>query len=291
MRLLLKVSMKAVIPAAGLGTRFLPATKAQPKEMLPLVDKPTIQFVVEEAIASGIHDILIITGRGKRAIEDHFDKSIELESYLKNKGDIKLLNQIRNLSDLANIFYVRQKDQKGLGDAIYCARNHIGDEPFAVLLGDTIVESKVPCTKQMTNLYNKYKSSIIAVEEVPKERIKLYGIIKGKKIRDSLYKIEDLVEKPDPDKAPSNLGIIGRYILTPEIFDTLKKTKRGKGGEIQLTDALRILQKKQSMYAYEFKGKRYDIGDKFDYLRATVEFALERKDLGLKFREYLRGIL
>ena len=283
--------MKAVIPAAGLGTRFLPATKAQPKEMLPLVDKPTIQFVVEEAIASGIHDILIITGRGKRAIEDHFDKSIELENYLKSKGDIKLLNQTRNISDLANIFYVRQKDQKGLGDAIYCAKNHIGDEPFAVLLGDTIVESKVPCTKQMINFYNKYKSSIIAVEEVPKERIKLYGIIKGKKIRDSLYKIENLVEKPDPEKAPSNLGIIGRYILNPEIFDTLKKTGRGKGGEIQLTDALRILNKKQTMYAYEFKGKRYDIGDKFDYLRATVEFALERKDLGLRFREYIRGII
>lgn len=283
----MKTVKKAIIPAAGLGTRFLPATKAQPKEMLPLLDKPTIQFVVEEAVASGIDDILIITGRGKRAIEDHFDKSLELESFLTSKHNEKLLKQVKDISDLADIYYVRQKEQKGLGHAIHCAKKHVGDEPFAVLLGDTIVESKIPCTRQMIGYFNEYEGSIIAVEEVLREKIESYGIIDGLRINDSVYKIRDMVEKPKPESAPSNLGIIGRYILTPEIFDALEETPPGKGDEIQLTDALRVLNKKQSMFACKFVGKRYDIGDKLDYLKATVEYALSREDIGSIFREYL----
>jgi UTP--glucose-1-phosphate uridylyltransferase len=283
--------MKAVIPAAGLGTRFLPATKEQPKEMLPIVDKPVIQFVVEEAVASGIDGIIIVTGRGKRAIEDHFDKSFELEHILEEKGNEKLLKKVRDVSDLADIHYVRQKERKGLGDAINCARKYIKDEAFAVLLGDTIVESKVPCTKQLMDLYAKYKTSIIAVDEIPEEKLSTQGIIKGRKVDDLTYLIEDLVEKPKPEEAPSNLGIIGRYILTPEIFDALKKTEEGVGNEIQLTDAMRLLLQNQKMYALKFKGKRYDIGNVFDYMKAKFEFAIKRGDIGEDLKAHMREIL
>ncbi len=283
--------MKAVIPAAGLGTRFLPATKAQPKEMLPIVDKPVIQFVVEEAINSGIDDILIITGRGKRAIEDHFDRSFELEQVLEEQGKKDLLKTIKDVSELTDIHYLRQKERRGLGHAIYCARNHIGNEPFAVLLGDTIVDSKIPCTKQMIDFYRKYRGTIIAVEEVARDRIGSYGVIDGRLIDDSVYLIDNLVEKPTPEEAPSNLGIIGRYILVPEIFEFLEKTPAGKGNEIQLTDALRLLGKGQKMYACKFKGNRYDIGNKFDYLKASVEYGLRMDDIGPEFREYLKGVI
>lgn len=285
------MKMKAIIPAAGLGTRFLPATKAQPKEMLPIVDKPVIQFVVEEAINSGIDDILIITGRGKRAIEDHFDRSFELEQVLREQGKNDLLKTIEDISELADIYYLRQKERRGLGHAIYCARNHIGDEPFAVLLGDTIVDSKIPCTKQMIDFYRKYRGTIITVEEVARDRIENYGIIDGRLIDDSVYLIDDLVEKPKPEEAPSNLGIIGRYILVPEIFEFLEKTPSGKGNEIQLTDALRLLGKEQKMYACKFEGRRHDIGNKFDYIKATVEYGLKMDDIGQEFRKYLRGVV
>jgi len=282
--------MKAVIPSAGLGTRFLPATKAQPKEMLPIVDKPTIQFVVEEAINSGIDDILIVTGRGKRAIEDHFDRSFELEYVLETQGKSELLKKVREISDIADIHYVRQKDRLGLGHAILCAKDHVGNNPFAVLLGDTIVESEIPCTKQMIELYKEYKGSIIAVEKVPRDRISSYGIVDCEEIDNSVYKIRDLVEKPSPEEAPSDLGIIGRYILTPEIFNCLEKTNPGKDGEIQLTDALRLLKEIQPIYAYRFIGKRYDIGNKFDYLKASIEYALRNQELRDEFRKYLRDL-
>lgn len=282
--------MKAVIPAAGHGTRFLPATKAQPKEMLPLVDKPAIQFVVEEAVASGIDDILIITGRGKRAIEDHFDRSVELELILKEKGKNDLLAEMEHIADLADIHFIRQKEAKGLGHAILCAEKHVNDEPFVVLLGDDIVHSKVPCTKQIIKWYQKYDAPVIAVEEVPSHMIESYGIVDGEEVEKSIYLIKDLVEKPKPEDAPSNLGIIGRYVLTPQIFDALKKTKKGKGGEIQLTDALRILNQAQKMYACDFEGVRYDLGNKIDYLKATVDYALMRDDLNAEFRQYLKSI-
>ena len=285
--------MKAVIPAAGLGTRFLPATKAQPKEMLPIVDKPTIQFVVEEAINSGIDDILIITGRGKRAIEDHFDRSFELEEALKEQGKTDLLKEVVDISELADIHYLRQKERKGLGHAIYCARNHVGDEPFAVLLGDTIVESEIPCTKQLMNFYQKYEGSMIAVEEVQEEKISSYGIIDPEVIDDNdnnVYLVKNLVEKPKVEEAPSNLGIIGRYILTPAIFDILEKTKPGKGNEIQLTDALNTLRKREKVYACKFSGKRYDIGNKLDYLKTCIEYGLENREIGEKLWEYLRNL-
>ena len=285
--------MKAVIPAAGLGTRFLPATKAQPKEMLPIVDKPTIQFVVEEAINSGIDDILIITGRGKRAIEDHFDRSFELEEALKEQGKTDLLKEVVDISELADIHYLRQKERKGLGHAIYCARNHVGNEPFAVLLGDTIVESEIPCTKQLMNFYQKYEGSMIAVEEVQEEKISSYGIIDLEVIDDNdnnVYLVKNLVEKPKVEEAPSNLGIIGRYILTPAIFDILEKTKPGKGNEIQLTDALNTLRKREKVYACKFSGKRYDIGNKLDYLKTCIEYGLENREIGEKLWEYLRNL-
>ena len=282
--------MKAVIPAAGLGTRFLPATKAQPKEMLPIVDKPAIQFVVEEAINSGIDDIIIITGRGKRAIEDHFDRSFELEYVLREKGKMDLLKQVVDISELADIHYLRQKEMKGLGHAIYCAKDHIGNEPFAVLLGDTIVDAHVPCTRQMMDHHHRLKGSIIAVEEVPLDKISAYGVVDPDPIDAGVYRIKDLVEKPKPEDAPSNLGIIGRYILTPAIFDILKNTKPGKGGEIQLTDALRSLCQEEEMYACKFQGRLYDIGNKLDYLVASVEFGLSNKEIGGKFREYLKSL-
>jgi UTP--glucose-1-phosphate uridylyltransferase len=281
---------KAVFPAAGLGTRFLPATKASPKEMLPIVDKPIIQYVVEEALASGIKNIIMITGRGKRAIEDHFDKSFELEYELERKGKLDLLKKTRQIADLASISYTRQKEPLGLGHAILMAENLVDDEPFAVLLGDDIVYSKVPCLKQLIKVYNKYKCSVLAVERVPKKFIHSYGVIGGTHVADNIYRVEELVEKPTAKAAPSDLAIIGRYVLTPRAFKALKKTQPDKGGEIQLTNALRLLKEKEPIYACEFVGKRYDAGDKLGFLKATVEYALRRPDLAAKFREYLKSL-
>ena len=281
---------KAVIPAAGLGTRFLPATKAQPKEMLPIVDKPTLQYIIEEAVASGIEEILIITGRNKKSIEDHFDKSVELELELENKGKKELLEIVQNISNMINIHYIRQKEPRGLGDAIYCARHFIGDEPFAVMLGDDIVDNKVPCLKQLMDAYDEYRTTILGVQKVAKEDTNKYGIIDAKFIEDRVYKVKDLVEKPDSDKAPSNIAILGRYIITPEIFDILSDLPPGKGDEIQLTDALKELSKKEAMYAYDFEGRRYDVGDKLGFLEATVDFALKRDELKDGFIDYLRDV-
>ena len=282
--------MKAVIPAAGYGTRFLPATKAQPKEMLPVYDKPTIQYVVEEAVASGIDDILIITGRGKRAIEDHFDRSIELELSLENSNKEKYLKEVINISELADIHFIRQKEQKGLGDAVYTAKKYVGNEPFCVLLGDTITFSSTPCTKQLIDIFEKYNGSVIAVEQVGKEKVESYGIVKCEPI-DSMLKLIDLVEKPKPEDAPSNLGIIGRYLLTPEIFNCIEKTPHGAGGEIQLTDALGLLKDQEDVYAYEFKGTRYDIGTKLDWLKSSVEIALQIEGTGEELLDYLKELL
>ena len=283
---------KAVIPAAGLGTRFLPATKAQPKEMLPIVDKPAIQYIVEEAVQSGIEDILIITGRNKRAIEDHFDKSVELELTLEEKEDRELLDLVRNISSLANIHYIRQKEPKGLGHAIYCAKSFINNEPFAVLLGDDIVDSKTkPCLQQLIDIYNEYGTSIIGVQEVPKADVSKYGIVSGKMVDERLYKVNNLVEKPSIEDAPSNIAILGRYIIEPEIFEILEHTKPGAGGEIQLTDALKELSTKQDIYAYIFEGRRHDIGNKLGFLQATVEFALKREDLKDEFISFLKNII
>lgn len=278
---------KAIIPAAGLGTRFLPATKAQPKEMLPIVDKPTIQYIIEEAVASGIEEILIITGRNKRAIEDHFDKSVELENELASHGKDEMLNMIKDISNMANIYYIRQKEPKGLGHAISCARTFVGNEPFAVMLGDDVVDSKVPCLKQLIECYNEYKTTILGVQEVPSQEVSKYGIVKGMHIEDRVYKVKDLVEKPKVEEAPSNIAILGRYIITPQIFNVLETTAPGKGGEIQLTDALRTLITGEAMYAYNFEGRRYDVGDRLGFLEATVEFALKREDIKKPFMEYL----
>ena len=284
--------MKAVIPAAGMGTRFLPATKNSPKEMLPLVDRPAIQYVVEEAVASGITDILVITGRSKRAIEDHFDRNFELEALLHRKGDGDHLDEVRSIAEMADIHYVRQRETKGLGHAIWCARKHIGDEPFAVLLGDDVVFSEVPCTKQLLNRFHKFRGSVVAVEEVPRERISAYGVVKtGAEVDDGLFTISDLVEKPPADKAPSNLGILGRYILTPDIFDAIEETRPDKGGEIQLTNALRHLLHDQAVYASAFEGKRYDLGDKLEWLKTNVEVALMRPEYQKPLMEFLRGIV
>ena len=282
---------KAIIPAAGLGTRFLPATKAQPKEMLPIVDKPTIQYIIEEAIESGIEEILIITGRNKRAIEDHFDRSIELELSLEKKNKKELLELVRNISNMVNIHYVRQKEPKGLGHAIYCAKSFVGNEPFAVLLGDDVVYAKKPCLKQMIEAYDEYKTTILGVQQVAKEDVDKYGIVEGKYIDGRVYKVYDLIEKPSIDEAPSNIAILGRYIINPNIFDILEHTKPGKGGEIQLTDALKELAKHEAMYAYNFEGRRYDVGNKLGFLEATVEFALRREDLREEFLIYLIGIV
>ena len=281
---------KAVIPAAGLGTRFLPATKSMPKEMLPLLNKPAIQFVVEEAIASGIEDILIITGRGKRAIEDYFDSSPELESHLLQNEKYELLKEVKDISSLANIYYVRQKEPKGLGDAILKAEKHVGDEPFAVLLGDDIIKGNVPCIKQLTNLFEKYNKSIIAVEEVPKEKVSSYGMIKGREIEDLTYLIEDIIEKPDVEETPSNIATVGRYVLAPEIFDCIKETKPGSGNEIQLTDSIRILKAQQEVYAYKFQGKRHDVGDKIGYIKTIIDYALEHAELKEEIERYLQRI-
>jgi UTP--glucose-1-phosphate uridylyltransferase len=292
---------KAVIPAAGLGTRFLPVTKSMPKEMLPIIDKPIIQFAVEEAIASGIEDIIIITGRGKRAIEDYFDTSPELERHLVQNKKYELLQEVKDISSLVDIHYIRQKEPKGLGDAVLKAEKHVGDEPFAVLLGDDIIkcDSDTPCCiKQLMDLFEQYDGDnpIIAVETVPEEKISDYGIIKikGKEIDldKSVYRIEDIIEKPSLEEAPSNIGTVGRYILTPEIFDCIKETAPGKGNEIQLTDAIRLLiaKDKKEVYAYKFRGKRYDAGDKLGYIKAIVDFALEREDLREEIELYLGRI-
>ena len=282
---------KAIIPAAGLGTRFLPATKAQPKEMLPIVDKPTIQYIIEEAVASGIEDILIITGRGKRAIEDHFDRSLELEEELRKKHKEDLLAQVLDISNLVNIHYIRQKEPKGLGHAIHCAKSFIGNEPFAVLLGDDIVDASTPCLKQMIDVYDEYRTTILGVQRVDPEEVNKYGIVDGKNIDDRIYKVKDLVEKPDTDKAPSNLAILGRYIISPAIFHYLENAKPGKNEEIQLTDSLCQLARKEAMYAYDFIGRRYDVGNKMGFLEATIEFALKREDLRNEFEVYLRKTL
>ena len=278
---------KAIIPAAGLGTRFLPATKAQPKEMLPIVDKPTIQYIIEEAVASGIEEILIITGRNKKCIEDHFDKSVELEMELEKAHKDDLLEMVRNISDMVDIHYIRQKEPKGLGHAILCARAFVGNEPFAVLLGDDVVDSEVPCLKQLMDCYKEYKTTILGVQTVKHEEVNKYGIVDGIHIEDRVYKVKKLVEKPSIEEAPSNVAILGRYIITPQIFDILQNTEPGKGGEIQLTDALQTLIENEAMYAHNFEGRRYDVGDKLGFLQATVEFALKRDDLREPFLDYL----
>ena len=277
---------KAIIPAAGLGTRFLPATKAQPKEMLPIVDKPAIQYIIEEALASGIEEILIITGRNKRSIEDHFDRSIELEMQLKSQGKYDQLKMIEKISDI-QIHFIRQKEARGLGHAVLCARQFVGYEPFAVMLGDDIVDNEVPCLSQLVDVYDDLGGSVLGVQPVPTPMVSSYGIVNPRKVKPNVWQALDLIEKPDEDEAPSNLAVLGRYILDPEIFNLLEKTEPGRGGEIQLTDAIRMLAKEQAVYAYQFKGRRYDIGDKEGFLEATVEQALKRPELRDRFMHYL----
>ena len=282
---------KAIIPAAGLGTRFLPATKAQPKEMLTIVDKPTIQYIIEEAVASGIEEILIITGRNKKSIEDHFDKSVELEMELEKAGKQEMLDMVRRISDMVDIHYIRQKEPRGLGHAIHCAKSFVGNEPFAVMLGDDVVDSEVPCLKQLIDCFNEYKTTILGVQTVDPKNVDKYGIVDGLHIEDRVYKVKRLVEKPSVDEAPSNVAILGRYIITPQIFEILENTAPGKGNEIQLTDALETLIKNEAMYAYDFEGRRYDVGDKLGFLQATVEYALRKKELRDGFIEYLQTII
>ena len=279
---------KAVIPAAGLGTRFLPATKAQPKEMLPIVDKPTIQYIIEEAVDSGIEEILIITGRNKESIENHFDKSIELEMQLERSGKLKELDIVRKISSMADIHYIRQKEPKGLGDAVSCAKSFVGNEPFAVMLGDDVIDSEVPCLKQLMNCFNEYKTSILGVQRVNENDVMKYGIIKGLYIKENVYKVKVLIEKPTIDEALSNIAILGRYIITPQIFEVLNNVKPGKNGEIQLTDALQQLISIEAMYACEFVGNRYDVGDNLGLLQANIEFALKRGDLREKLVKYIK---
>lgn len=288
---MIKKVRKAVIPAAGLGTRFLPATKATPKEMLPIVDKPTIQYIIEEALASGIEDILIITGRSKRAIEDHFDRSIELELNLEAGGKISELEMVKKISDI-RIHYIRQKEPRGLGHAILCAQQFIGDEPFAVLLGDDVVDSEVPALKQLIDVYDRTGASVLGVQEVPEDKVSAYGIVASAPTEEArTFTVSDMVEKPKISEAPSRLAVLGRYVINPEIFPILEKTKPGRGNEIQLTDALKVLAKEQTMYAYNFAGRRYDVGDKQGFLEATVEMALKRDDLRDKFLAYLQDIV
>jgi UTP--glucose-1-phosphate uridylyltransferase len=281
---------KAAFPAAGLGTRFLPATKAQPKEMLPLVDKPLIQYGVEEAIASGIDNIIIITGRGKNAIEDHFDVSFELEKILEQRGETELLAIVRDISDMINLAYVRQKEALGIGHALLTAQELIGDQPFACFLGDDIIDSDIPCTRQLLNVFYEKQHPVVAIEEVDPNDVSSYGIIAGNEVGDGLFEITDMIEKPSREEAPTNLAIIGRYILTPDLFDLLKKVGRDTKGEIQLTNGLRLLLKQRPIFGYKFRGKRYDAGNKLGFLKATVEFALKRKDLGEPFRKYLLSL-
>ena len=281
---------KAVIPAAGLGTRFLPVTKSMPKEMLPIIDVPVIHYVVKEAVDSGIDDIIIITGRNKRAIEDYFDDTPELEMHLARNHKQDLLEIVQDISSLVDIHYIRQKEPRGLGDAVLRAEKHICDEPFAVLLGDDIIRNARPCIKQLIDIYNRYQCSVIAVEEVPHEKVSSYGIINGRMLEDALYRVDDIIEKPDVDKAPSDLGAIGRYIFTPQIFDCLKETEEGIGNEVQLTDAIRLLKDRQNIYGYLFKGKRYDTGDRFGYIEAIIDFALENDRLGPQLSRYLQNL-
>ncbi|HVR71461.1 MAG TPA: UTP--glucose-1-phosphate uridylyltransferase GalU [Vicinamibacteria bacterium] len=283
---------RAVFPAAGLGTRFLPATKAQPKEMLPLVDKPIIQYVIEEAVAAGLTQIIIVTGRGKNAIEDHFDTSYELEKLLESRGKTDLLEQVRAISGMISVAYVRQGEALGLGHAVLMARDLVGDEPFAVMLGDDIIDSPVPCMKQMVEVFHRYEGPVIAVQQVPRSEISAYGVIDAEPVKgdDRVYAIRDLVEKPPAAKAPSDLAIIGRYILTPDIFDALVQTQRDEGGELQLTNGFRVLKEKRPLWGYRFEGVRHDAGNKLGFLKATVEFALKRPDLGGPFREYLKTL-
>ncbi len=287
----MKPVKKAIIPAAGLGTRFLPVTKAMPKEMLPIVDKPTIQYIVEEAIQSGIEDIIVVTGKGKRAIEDHFDYAYELEHTLYEKGKFELLERVRNVSEMVNIHYIRQKEPKGLGHAIWCARKFIGDEPFAVLLGDDIVESEIPCTKQLMNVYEKTGSSIVGVQQVPYNETSRYGIIDPLKEMDGIYEVKNLVEKPKLGQAPSDLAIMGRYILTPEIFAILENQECGIQGEIQLTDGIKDLNQVQNVFAYKFEGKRYDVGEKLGFILTNIEFALKNSELRKPVLEYISQVL
>jgi UTP--glucose-1-phosphate uridylyltransferase len=283
---------KAVFPAAGLGTRFLPATKAQPKEMLPLVDKPIIQYVIEEAVAAGLTNIIIVTGRGKNAIEDHFDVSYELERLLQERGKLDLLEQVRTISNMITVSYVRQGETLGLGHAVLMAKDLVGDEPFAVMLGDDIIDSAVPCMKQMIEVFERHQGPVIAVQRVPREDISAYGVIAGETEGESgrVYRIREMVEKPSADEAPSDLAIIGRYILTPDIFSALERTPRDRAGEVQLTNGLRALLEQRPVYGYRFEGTRHDAGNKLGFLKATVEFALKRPDLGGPFREYLKGL-
>ena len=283
---------KAIVPAAGLGTRLLPATKSQPKEMLPLVDKPIIQYVIEEAVASGLTSIIIVTGRGKNAIEDHFDVSYELEKLLEERNKTEMLEQVRAISSMINVAYVRQGETLGLGHAVLMARDLVGDEPFAVMLGDDIIDAPVPCMQQMIAAFEQHDGPVIAVQAVPPEDVSAYGVIAGQVLPDDerVYAIEDLVEKPAPEEAPSDLAIIGRYLLTPDIFDALERVPRDAGGELQLTDALRALRQQRPLYGYRFDGVRHDAGNKLGFLRATVEFALKRDDLGAAFRNYLKSL-
>lgn len=287
----MKKIRKAVIPAAGYGTRFLPATKATPKEMLPIVDKPTIQYIVEEALASGIEDILIISGHGKRAIEDHFDSAPALEEELRKKGKTELLAKVQETADI-NIHYIRQRYMRGLGDAILCAKSFMGDEPFAVLLGDDVVYNpERPALRQLIDVYEATGGSVLGCQNVPEDKVSAYGIVAGEQTDDArLMKVTDMVEKPAREEAPSRMAVLGRYIIKPQIFEILEKTQPGKGGEVQLTDALKVLAREDAVYAYDFEGRRYDVGDKLGFLKATVEFALRRKDLGDPFREYLKEI-
>jgi UTP--glucose-1-phosphate uridylyltransferase len=279
---------KAVFPVAGLGTRFLPATKSTPKEMLPLIDKPLVQYVVEEAVASGIEQILFVTGRSKRAIEDHFDIAFELEALLYDKGKDAELSQVREIADLVKIFYVRQKEALGLGHAILCAREFVGDEPFAVLLGDDIIDGEQPCLGQLLEVYRKYRGTVLALEQVPLANISSYGCVRANPISERVYEVVDLVEKPKQDEAPSDLAIIGRYILTPGIFPILATQVPGKGGEIQLTDAIKTLAKEEAIYGCRFIGQRHDCGDKLGFLKATVDMALKREEFNGEFEAYLR---
>ncbi|MGG3709330.1 UTP--glucose-1-phosphate uridylyltransferase GalU [Heyndrickxia coagulans] len=287
----MKKVRKAIIPAAGLGTRFLPATKAMPKEMLPIVDKPTIQYIVEEAVESGIEDIIIVTGKGKRAIEDHFDNAWELEQNLAEKGKFDLLDKVRYSSNLANIHYIRQKEPLGLGHAVWCARNFIGDEPFAVLLGDDIVQNDPPCLKQLIDQYEETHSSVIGVQQVPEEETHRYGIIAPASKEGRRYQVDKFVEKPKQGTAPSNLAIIGRYLLTPEIFMFLDKQEKGAGGEIQLTDAIQQLNQIQRVFAYQFEGKRYDVGEKLGFIQSQIEMALQDKTISHDLLEIMKGII
>ncbi len=282
---------KAVIPAAGLGTRFLPATKAVPKEMIPIVDRPTIQYIIEEAAQAGITDLLIITSRTKKAIEDHFDKSYELETELEKSGKTALLEEMKQIRSMMNIQYVRQAEPKGLGHAIYCAKSFVGNEPFAVLLGDDVVYSQKPCLLQMIEKFEEYQASILGVQSVAQSEVSKYGIVSGEQVSDRMWRVHDMVEKPKQEEAPTNVAVLGRYIIMPEIFEHLEKTKPGAGGEIQLTDALKTLAKEQEMYAYDFVGRRYDVGNKMGFLEATVEYALRREDLSEDFIKYLKQLV